>query len=475
MELWMLRLLSFTSFLGLWIACAFGFDDWGLAWAADGESATAAGSEAGKTLIGAKYDLTLFDTPFNARYAEAFPSMRQSLGITQTLTHGLNGTIGYAWNLESDSFWWNLAGRVVILGAGIAVSTVPGFDGWMHEEWHRAVMTQNSIKSYNEINDWPNTRTSGGGIAVSGMRDADMARLKSENHPDFIRLMSAGMEAQRELVLQLEKDAFFDRTRSPNTAQLWLSNLNTIAYVQTCASGGGADFNEARESESETEKDFTGLDCNSWSYDLHRKDEPYAARGLKKDGTIQRYRKTSDLSDEERNFLKKHLALSYLGLVDPFLFLLRSYAKNDWPIALRMMHQLTSFGGDTALAFFYRGDASVSPLKIYSALHVYSNKSHVFPGLEAEILDYPAAVLLDGVPDYVTVGARALIWTQPERLDFRTSESEWGGLGGLNVAAAMRTWAIPYVFLEGKSRGWVAGVVDQQSSWLAGVGIRGYY
>ncbi len=82
---------------------------------------------------------------------------------------------------------------------------------------------------------------------------------------------------------------------------------------------------------------------------------------------------------------------------------------------------------------------------------------------------------MDGVPDYVTVGARALIWTQPERLDFRTSQSEWGGLAGINVAASMRKWAKPYVFLEGKSRGWVAGVVDQQSSWLAGVGIRGYY
>jgi hypothetical protein len=334
--------------------------------------------ESSKTRIGAKYDLTLFEAPFNTRYAEAFPSMRQSLGITQSLTHGLNGTIAYAWNLDSDSFWWNFAGHTVIVGANLATSIVPGFESWLHEEWHRAVMTKNSIKSYNEINDWPNTRTSGGGIAVSGMRDADMARLKSTNHPDFIRLMEAGLEAQRELVLQLEKDAFFDRTRSPNTAQLWLLNLNTIGYMQTCANGGGDDFNEVRESESETEKDFTGLDCNSWSYDLHRKDEPYAARGLKKDGTIQRYRKTSDLNDEERNFLKKHLALSYLGLVDPFLFLLRSYAKNDWPIALRMMHTLTSFGGDTALAFFYRGDASGSPLKIYSALHVYSTRVTFF-------------------------------------------------------------------------------------------------
>lgn len=174
------RQQSWMSFSALGIGCAFGFWGGGIALAGDAEPAsTARNNDTGKTLIGAKYDLTLFDAPFNAGYAEAFPSMRQSLGITQSLTHGLNGTIGYAWNLESDSFWWNLAGRVVILGADIAVSIVPGFDGWLHEEWHRAVMTKNSIQSYNEINDWPNTRTSGGGIAVSGMRDADMARLKS--------------------------------------------------------------------------------------------------------------------------------------------------------------------------------------------------------------------------------------------------------------------------------------------------------
>ena len=110
---------------------------------------------------------------------------------------------------------------------------MPLGDAWLHEEWHRAVLGRRGISSFNDVYNLPLFSDS---IAVSHVRDAELAQLK-QNHPaEFVRLSAAGIEAQYEFNLELEKDRFFSGVRNANGFLLWMNALNSIAYLDTCAS-----------------------------------------------------------------------------------------------------------------------------------------------------------------------------------------------------------------------------------------------
>jgi hypothetical protein len=50
---------------------------------------------------------------------------------------------------------WQSLGTWVSLGLYNYVFTyLPPGEGWMHEEWHRAVLTEYAIPSYNGIYHW---------------------------------------------------------------------------------------------------------------------------------------------------------------------------------------------------------------------------------------------------------------------------------------------------------------------------------
>lgn len=404
-------------------------------------------------------DLPLVDLPFTDISGLSSPSMRQSLAVTKDVYYLTNYALESALEPTNGNGWHRVWTRMAIAVADVVLYESAPFGGaWMHEEWHRAVMTRHRTSSFNGIYYF----AGGSFTAVDHESDADLARIKDGHNPDFVRLSAAGMESEHVLANAIEKDAFFDGTRTWNNVQLMIAHVSPFSYLQECA-GSSSDTDTKMMNEKEgtdvAHRDFTGLDCNGWAYDLFHEDDKYADRGTHPSGVgIDRYRTFSMLSDEGRRYLKRQVTLSALNFVDPFLLGRNGFASDDgrWNATLR--HFLTSFG--------YAVDANAyvatTPFTGLVTLHNYWNRSHYFPGVEVQTFGWQWPVETD---------VRAMVWLQPKGQRFKTAAGTPGGLIDVTMGPRLEGRVRPYVELVGKTAGWVAGNVylDKNLSVLLGV------
>lgn len=408
--------------------------------------------------------LPLVDTPFNFKHAHPFPSMEQSLSITRGLYDVAHYGLHKFVEPRADGwkgFWGRLSFAVLDMEI---LSRVPFGQAWLHEEWHRAVMSNRGISSYNGVYSASPTQSL---IAVSHESDEDMVRLKRDDPADHVRLLEAGMEAEHELSYRFEQDTFFNQNGDFRAFAQWYLHLSPTFYLWTCASQNAdkeTDKQNRLDGASIEKRDFTGLDCTSWAYDLHRRDEPFAARGLHPSGVgINRYRKFSDLSSDEQRYLVRARNLSLLNFVDPFLFRNTQgfamdglFGERDAAWTMTLRHMLTSFGTVGDVNFFYRSTS----IHALATLHVYLNQHRSFPGAEFRLLDVP----LDAGSQW-RGNLRAQVWQQPRDQRFETREAAGGGLLGGSVSYRVRPDIAPYVELVGKTAGWVAGQVELERNF----------
>jgi hypothetical protein len=409
-------------------------------------------------------ELPLIDLPFNGSDSYTAPSMRQSLHTTKDL---------YQYSHYKFAQWFEsqpVARTLSTIGFDIVSLWLPFGAAWLHEEWHRAVMSNRGINSFNEIYEFPLFAET---ISVKHVKDADLIRLKQEYPADMIRLHAAGIEAQYELNFALEKDRFYLQPPTLDEAILWLNYLNNISYIYACATNQSNRITDEilqDEDEDISQRDFTGLDCNAWVYDLFRPDEPYEQRGIHPSGVgINRYIKYDDLTDEEQDYLNTNLKLSFLNLVNPFLFRFEFFTATNpinqqpfrWNATLR--HHLTSFGYSIDANLFYR-QKSVNALAIF---HHYFNKSHFFPGLELALVRFPISLFRAQLP----LSVRTSMWLQPKGQQFYTDESEVGGIATIKFHFPMYEQWETFVEMEAKTQGWVAGNVYLGDNFSVRLGI----
>ena len=392
-------------------------------------------------------EFPVLDMPYNVGEDAGFPSMGQSLYLTKNFYQ-----LSHAWIMDlcDGRPEWQTVLSVALFDALSA--WVPLGDSWLHEEWHRAVMTRRGIHGYNEVYEFNVFDET---IAVSHVKDEDLIRLKSDHPADMVRLHVAGMEAQYELNLAFEKDRFFLGARTYDDIMLWVNYLNTIMYIAMCASDYGDEVTDdilADEGRDISDRDFTGLDFTAYVYDLFRPEAPYTDRGVHPSGTgVNRYIRYEDLSSAERDYLRKQRNLSLLNLVDPFLFGKNRFhgRKFDWNLTLR--HHLTPFGYALTTNWFlmtYR-------LRMLVKCHAYVSRDRTWPGMEVELIRRPMSWL--GKPCQVSL--RTGIWMQPETLAFREHSAEPGGMAALTVYMPLSKHMEAFVEVQGKTKGWVAGTV----------------
>lgn len=408
-------------------------------------------------------DLPLVDHPDNAADGYTAPSMQQSLALTRDFYQ------------TSHYLIEKVSGRNVrLLGLSTVAFDVlavylPLGDGWLHEEWHRAILRNRGIDSVNDIYKF---RLLAETVAVSHVTDADLIRLKRAHPADHVRLMEAGIEGEYQLALGLEKDRFFSNTAPRHTLLYWLSYVNSILYVGSTAKEVNELTDDAnRQDGANVEvRDFAGHDFTAWVYDLHRPDEAYEARGVHPSGVgIDRYIRYSDLTPEEQNFLKLQRILAYLNLLDSNLIGISGFMVtsplNGQPMTFNMTarHLLTSFGFTMDVNVFMKQD----PINLFVILHHYVNGERYFPGVEVELLDYP--LRLRG--RVLGLSARLGAWLQPERQRFQSRSAAPGGLAALKVYAAVSSRYRPYVEVEGKTAGWVTGNVHLDSNVSVRLGV----
>lgn len=395
-----------------------------------------------------RLELPLFDAPFNWTDGYSAPSMAQSLAVAKDV-FGLAhfGLDQFAPN--RTTVWEGLG----IVGFDIFMFWLPFGDSWVHEEWHRAVMTNRRVDSYDDLYDFPIFSDS---IAVSHELDADLVRMKREHPADFVRLPAAGIEGEHELLLAMEKDSFFHDSTGFNQGLYWLTKLNSFLYVRSTGTSDANRFtDEANQRETDVpERDFTGMDFTAWVYDLHRPDEPYAARGVHPSGIgLDRYIRYDDLSAREQRYLHLQAGLQALNFLDPNLIGFKRFnagAGVSWMV--NAYHLLAPFGFDAGLNGFLRGPQG----GLFMRLHNYSSPGHGWlPGLEAEGIAIPVSV---GSHE-IFVTPRVSLWLQPAQLRFEGTGVSPGALLGSRVALPLSNQYRLYVEADAKTAGWVPGNV----------------
>jgi hypothetical protein len=410
-------------------------------------------------------DLPLLEAPYNFNNGYRVPGMTQSMKLSNSTEYAAHSAIGYS----LSPFPWPVQGLGLLCG-DFFLGYLPGGDGWVHEEWHRAVMGQYGIDSFDDIYKM---KIGAETVSVSHVKDSDLAWLKAHHNDDMVRLMEAGNEANVEQTRIMRRDVFFTGRSTGYDRIGWiLSLLNATFYVQMCSTS---------EADSETDKfnrkektisvrDFTGLDFTAWIYDLNRPNEPYSARGTHRSGNgYDRYIKHSDLSDSEKKYLSRTWKMTMLNFVSPQLIGYNSYQlpslgghvvyANGF-----LYHHLTSFGWDSGIDTFFM----TAGHNIEIVLHGYSNKKIFRPGIECSLIREECSIY----GNHVYLTGRVMGYLQPKDSLFKTTDSVPGGLVGAGVSYPLTPWCELYADVSAKSGGWIAGSVRLRPSVEADSGVK---
>lgn len=422
-------------------------------------------------------DFPLFDFPYHSYSAKtvgnffsgyANPSMKQSLAMSNNLYSSAHWGIKKLVKTKSK-FKKKLFTNAIAASFDLLTFYTPLGMGWLHEEYHRAVMTIREINSFNDMNTFPFGKSF---VYVRKISDENLIRLSDNYKPDFRRLMVAGNEAQYDQIRTLQKNDFFYNQNLPNIPLYWMSTMSNIIYVNQA---GSDNFNEevdksnAADGTNIEKRDFTGPDFTAWADALFFPDKPYADRGIHPSGVgLNRYIKPSQLSPEARDYLQKQGNLQWLNLLSPHLFgfpkiKLKSTEKGTYYGSFALRHMLTPFGNDISLDLFYQTPSN----NLFLTFHNYNNLNSSFFGLEGSIIDKPY------FNNKLFLSIKTMIWVQPKNQSFRTSEGSLGGL--LKVKNSYNLGLItPYVEIEGKTKGWVLGNVflDNNVSLTMGLNLR---
>jgi hypothetical protein len=322
---------------------------------------------------------------------------------------------------------------------------MPGGSGWLHEEYHRAVLTRFGANSFNGMNLFP---IGAEVIYVSDVKDEDLSRIKKESPPDLVRLFEAGIEGQYLLIERLQRNNFFYNQNFLSEYTYWFNTFNSFYYVwSSSVAQNGIDLDETETGDS---RDFAGLDFTAWVYDLFRPDEPYEDRGVHPSGEgVDRYRTILDLTDAELKYLTLQGYLQMINFLSPMMFGIKSLPMGEFDGNFAMRHYLTSFGMDISAQVYLKK----SPFNMIFTYHSYVNYENYFPAIEAELVDYPLA--LGKLKAYLS--PRVLIGMQPKNQVFKTASPEFLGLLGLRADFNVSKHFLPYIDFAVKTNGWVAG------------------
>ncbi|MEO6904043.1 MAG: hypothetical protein ABI315_12985 [Bacteroidia bacterium] len=389
----------------------------------------------------------------------ANPSMHQSLDLSTDLYTAAHFGIKKIFNINSKTDFTdgrNLGKYILyflsLVGSDVVLVYTPGFNGWEHEEFHRAVMTRFQVNSFNDINNFP---IGAGSANVSHVKDDDLIKFKKESPKDFIRMPAAGIEGEYMLIEKLQRNNFFYNQNLPHQVLYLLSTYHAIDYVRFCsqpkALNGVTDYFNSNEKTIKV-RDFTGMDFSGWVYDLFKPNEPYAARGIHPSGIgIDRYIRASDLTSIELAYLKKQGDLQWLNAISPMLVGFKSIklSKNELSGNFSIRNYLTSFGNDISCNIYLMNPN----YKFIFVYHSYQNYNKSFPAIETQLIDFEKSIYNKSV----YFSPRLILGMQPFNQDFKTKKSDFLGLVACKFEIKMNSFIHPFIELSVKSKGWIAG------------------
>jgi len=417
--------------------------------------------------FGVRADIPLLDMPYNLTNGGRAPSMAQSLAVSEAFYEIAHPAIERAFG--SHTAW--ATGSLLFFD--VFGGLLPAGDAWLHEEFHRSVLGNRGVNSFDDIY---RMNLAADVVNVSHVTDADLIRMKAEYPTDYVRAAEAGIEGENQLIEQLEKNRFYHDSRANNVPFYWLTKINSTFYVWsgvTSEADSIVDTANSMEGADVARRDWVGHDFTGWVHDLFRPTEAYQARGVHPSGVgINRYIRTEDLSTEEHDFLAREGHLQLLNFLDPNLLgfggaTLRDPRNGaDLVVNASASHYLTSFGHTIDVNLFLKEDAT----NLFIVLHRYTNGARSLPGMEVQLLDAPIAI----VGRSFDVSPRVALWLQPRDQGFTTTSTQPGGLLSVRVRQATPARVSTFVDLQAKTAGWVAGDVhlDRNVSVQIGGSVR---
>jgi hypothetical protein len=392
------------------------------------------------------------------------PSMHLSLDITNSFYSATHYSISKALKTK-ETFGSIMLENTVISAFDLLSFYAPLGLGWLHEEYHRASLTQYGIHSFNGMNTFPLGEST---VSVSGMSDEDLQQIKGNSQQDFIRLQAAGIEGENALLRRLQKENFYYQQGLNHIPLYWISTINSTFYVLLCSSEEGNTLTDEileKENDNVLERDFTGLDFTAWTYELFRGDKTYAEeRGQHPSGVgIDRYIKPNDLTQEELDYLRKVGNYQFLNMLSPTMFGFSSIDLKrsglDWfRFNFAFRSNLTNFGMKNGLDLMFDYKNSY----YFLGLHSYANYVRNFWGIELALIDEPLKLKTHKV----LLSPSVLIFNQPKNQEFKTENGELGGMASLQLNYFLSNkWAVN-LNISHKTEGWVmsAPTIDPYSS-----------
>jgi hypothetical protein len=395
------------------------------------------------------------------------PSMSQSLAMSNNLYssahYGINSFIK-----GKNRFKTQLYRNLTAFGFGLVSGYIPFGNSWLHEEFHRAVMTRRGVNSFNKIYTFPFGNVT---VSVNKVKDEDLIVFSDKFNSDFRRLQVAGMEGENLQIRTLQKNNFFYNQGLPHIPLYWISTLGSISYLNDLS--GRTYYDELIDQANEVElsidsRDFTGPDYTAWVSALFNPQRPYEDRGIHPSGVgINRYVKTADLNGEEVRYLKRQGQLHWLNVISPQLFgftkiRLNSNERGVYYGNFAIRHVLTPFGNDISLDLFYQTPAD----NYIFSLHNYNNLHQSFFGIEGGIIDKK-------MTDKWMVSSRGILWTQPKNQSFTDQRASLGGALNIRNSLSLNSLHL-FLDVEAKSAGWLMGNVflEENVSMIFGLNVR---
>ncbi len=387
---------------------------------------------------GLKLDLPLFDLPYQISSMDAVgkgffgsyanPSMAQSLAVSTDIISGFHYGMKMFYDkvsIENNKFKNILyAGGTALIDILFYFLPLYGGQVWLHEEYHRAVLPEFGIRSFNSVYLFDVDALG----AYVDIKFSDEVYLKKESVADYIRLYAAGMEGELLWVEQLQRNNFFYNQKLLNEIQYWISISQVVGYV-----------NMANLNNSPADDFYT--DYTVWTYALFRPNEPLGERGYY----------AIDLTKAERDYLKLQGGLQLFNVLSPMMFGIRTIPLGNTGFEgnFAFRHYLTSFGADIPVSVFLK----YRHFNMAFTYHSYLNYEYYFPAIEAELVDYPFSI--GKLNMYLS--PRVLIGMQPKNQEFKVASPDFLGLFGLRVDFNLSKHILPYIDFTAKTRGWVAG------------------
>jgi hypothetical protein len=405
---------------------------------------------------GLKLDLPLFSLPYQIEAANipgynffdsyTHPDMAASLAVTSDVYSSLHFGMKKLRDMMGQDAYWK---KFVYYG-GVGLGDfllyrlpIPAGYTWMHESFHRAGFTHMGLRSH------INFVSLGGGYTIN---DSDGNIFKY----DLPRTIAAGIESEFLLIEKMQRNNFFYDQGMSNEFLYWLANYQAWYYAYLPFLSEGMTMTvEGKEQE-------VSADSLQWAYYLFYPEE-HIAMDSEDDEVIG----LSDLKDNEKEFLKSRVLWSLANLASPMMFGIRSIplrAGFSGNFAFRQFY--TSFGTDLSVNVYLKK----APFNMAFAYHSYMNYDSYFPAVEAELVDFP--LRLGGLN--MLLSPRILIGAQPKDQDFFTADPEFFGLAGLRVDFALSRHFLPYLEINAKTDGWVAGneSLDAAASVKLGLSAR---